>query len=75
MLVAFNPCGLLSFVSHCPRTVSHQTLCHLQHVRGKNGVLYFGDYGGILISQIKPSREVKIGWKNWEFKKSEVEQY
>lgn len=34
MLVASDPCGLFSVVSHCPWTISHQTLCHLQHVRG-----------------------------------------
>ena len=34
LLVTFNLCGRFSVVSHCARTVSYQTLCHLQHVRG-----------------------------------------
>ena len=34
MLVASDPRGLFSVVSHRPWTISHQTLCHLQHVRG-----------------------------------------
>ncbi|RMX56549.1 hypothetical protein pdam_00007186 [Pocillopora damicornis] len=32
LLVASDPCGLFSVVSHRPWTISHQTLCHLQHI-------------------------------------------
>ena len=36
MLFPVDLCGLLSNVPHSPGTVSHQTLCYLQHVGGKH---------------------------------------